>query len=284
MKIVQLNREIIDYGIKLIAPLKQWNTTCGENINVAVLDTGIDYTHEDLKANVKGGINFTSSNREDYIDRAGHGTFCAGIIGAAANGVGIIGVAPKVNLYAVKVLNDKSQGTLNWLLNGIDWCIHNNIDIINMSLGFDKDYPKLHEAVVRAYNNDIVMLAAVGNNKLEPDAEFPARYEEVIGITAIDSMKHIAKFNTLGSKVEVAAPGVNITSTYLNNQYAIGSGTSFAVPHIAGAIALIQSNTLKLNGKKMKNVEIRQFIKDKCEDLGIKGRDRIYGYGMFKFE
>ena len=244
MKIVQLNREIIDYGVKLIAPLKQWNTTCGENINVAVLDTGIDYTHEDLKTNIKGGINFTSSNREDYIDRAGHGTFCA----------------------------------------GIDWCIHNDIDIINMSLGFDKDYPKLHEAVVRAYNNNIVMLAAVGNNKLEPDAEFPARYEEVIGITAIDNMKHIAKFNTLGSKVEVAAPGVNITSTYLNNQYAIGSGTSFAVPHIAGAIALIQSNALKLMGHKMKNGEIRKFIQDKCEDLGIKGRDRLYGYGMFKFE
>lgn len=283
MRIVQLNHETIDYGVKLINAIKEWNTTCGEGINVAVLDTGIDYRHEDLKINIKGGINFTSSNRSDYMDRAGHGTFCAGVIGAAANGFGIIGVAPRVNIYAVKVLNDKQQGTLNWLLSGIDWCIHNHMDIINMSLGFDKDYPKLHDTVVRAYNDNIVMVAAVGNNKLNPDAEFPARYEEVIGVTAIDSKKHTAKFNTMGSKVEVAAPGVNITSTYLNNQYAQGSGTSFATPHVVGAIALIQSSFKKKNGRKMTNEELRNFLHEHCEDLGIKGRDRIYGLGLFKF-
>lgn len=283
MKIVQLRHEIIDYGVKLIAPLKEWNTTCGEHIKVAILDTGVDYNHDDLKINVKGGVNFTSSNRADYMDKAGHGTFCAGIIGGAANGIGIIGVAPKTEIYAVKVLNDNSQGKLNWLLSGIDWCVHNNMDIINMSLGFDKDFPKLHDAIVRAYNAGIIMVAAVGNNKFESDAEFPARYQEVIGVTAIDSMKHAASFNTMGRNVEVAAPGVNITSTYPGNRYAIGSGTSFAVPHVAGALALIQSNNLKLTGKKMTNEEMHNFIVSHCEDLGIKGKDVITGYGMFKF-
>lgn len=283
MKVVQLNKEIIDYGIKLIDPLKMWNETKGENIKIAILDTGIDYKHDDIKHAVYGGVNFTSSVKGDYMDRCGHGTFCTGIIAANANNFGIVGIAPKAQVFAVKVLNDHSQGTLNWLLQGIDWCIRNKMDIISMSLGFEKDYPKLHNVVRVADKNNIIMVAAVGNNKFEPDAEFPARYDEVIGCTAVDASKHIARFATTGSKIEVAAPGVSITSTFLRNQYAIGSGTSFSTPHVVGAIALIQSKFLKDNGRKMTNEEMKQFIRTHCEDLGDRGRDNLYGYGMFHF-
>lgn len=283
MRVIQLNKEKIDYGINLIDPMKLWAVTKGENIKVAILDTGIDYRHDDIKHAIYGGVNFTSNNTGDYMDRSGHGTFCAGIIAADANGFGIVGVAPRVQLYAVKVLNDRSQGTLDWLLCGIDWCIRNNIDIISMSLGFNKDYSKLHNAIRNAYNQGIIMVAAAGNNKFEPDAEYPARYDETIAVTAIDDRKHIAKFATTGSKVEIAAPGVSITSTYLHNQYAVGSGTSFSTPMISGAIALIQSKFLRENGRKMNNEEIKQFIRANCEDLGERGKDNIYGYGMFHF-
>ena len=153
-----------------------------------------------------------------------------------------------------------------------------------MSLGFDRDYPKLHEKIIQAHKAGIIMVAAVGNNKLGLDVEFPARYKEVIGVTAIDQAKHLAKFSTIGQNVEIAAPGVNITSTYLNNQYALGSGTSFAAPMVAAAICLIQSTYKKKFGRTMTDSELRQFIKDNCEDLGIKGKDVQYGYGMFKFK
>lgn len=283
MKVVQLGKERIDYGVNLIDSMLMWNVTRGEGIKIGVLDTGIDYRHDDIKHAIYGGVNFTSNSTGDYMDRCGHGTFCAGIIAADANGFGVVGVAPQAQIYAVKVLNDHSQGSLDWLLRGIDWCIRNNMDIISMSLGFEKDYPKLHNAIRNAYSKGINMVAAVGNNKFEPDAEFPARYDEVISATAVDAMKHIAKFATTGSKVEVAAPGVSITSTYLNNQYAIGSGTSFAVPHITGAIALIQSKFLKDNNRKMTNEELKQFIHKHCEDLYAPGRDYLTGYGFFKF-
>lgn len=283
MRVIQLNKEKIDYGLNLIDAMKMWSDTKGENIKIGILDTGIDYRHDDIKHAIFGGVNFTTNSTGDYMDRCGHGTFCAGLIAAEANGFGIVGVAPRAQIFAVKVLNDRSQGTLNWLLRGIDWCIRNEMDIISMSLGFDKDYPKLHNVIRDAYNKGIVMIAAVGNNKFEPDAEYPARYDETIAVTAIDDRKHIAKFATTGSKVEIAAPGVSITSTYLRNQYAIGSGTSFSTPLISGSIALIQSKFLKENGRKMTNEEVKQFIRQHCDDLGDKGRDNIYGYGMFHF-
>ena len=283
MKVIRLDKEVIDYGIKLIDPVKQWVDTKGEGIKIGILDTGIDYKHDDIKHAIYGGVNFTSNNKGDYMDRCGHGTFCAGIIAAETNGFGIVGIAPHAQLFAVKVLNDRSQGTLNWLLQGIDWCIRNKMDIISMSLGFEKDYPKLHNAVRYAFNEGINMVAAVGNNKFEPDAEYPARYDEVISVTAIDSIKHIAKFATTGSKVEVSAPGVNIRSTYIRNQYAIGSGTSFSTPLISGSVALIQSTAMKKMGRKMTQEELREFIHTHCDDLGVPGRDNQYGYGMFHF-
>jgi subtilisin len=283
MRVINIHDEIIDYGVKLINPIKQWDISKGNNINIAVLDTGIDYNHEDLKDNVKGGINFTTTDANDYIDRAGHGTFCAGIIAAEENGQGIIGVAPNANLYAVKILNDQGQGTLTWLIHGIDWCLTHNIDIISMSLGFERDSEQMHAVICEAYKRGIIMVAAVGNNNTETEAEYPARYDEVIGVTAIDSAEHLASFDTVGSKVEISAPGVNITSTYPGNLYAIGSGTSFAVPHISGAIALIQAGALAKTGKKLSCDEVRKFIDSNVIDLGTPGRDVNFGFGLFKF-
>ena len=282
-KPIQLKTEIIDYGVKLINPLKEWQITKGKGIKVAILDTGIDKYHIDLKNNFVAGINFTTADKQDYKDYVGHGTFCAGLIAGTANNVGIIGIAPECSIYAVKVLDNKSQGSVGQLIKGIEWCINNKIDIINCSLGLTRDFTALHDIICHAYNAGIIICAAAGNNRFATDIEYPAKYNEVIAVGAIDSMKRIAKFNTTGKHAELIAPGVDIISTYLNNQYAINSGTSFSCPLIAGAIALIQSKSLITQNRKMNTAEIRQFIYKNCEDLGIPGYDHLYAYGLFHF-
>jgi subtilisin len=275
--------ETYNFGVKLLNAVSEWTQTKGEQINVAILDSGIDCTHNDLRERIKGGINFTTDNKSDYIDRLGHGTFCAGIIGASENGKGLIGVAPLANLYAVKVLNDKGEGKPSWLQQGIEWCIENNIDVINMSLGFIQEHEGVKKAIQSAYEHKIIMIAAVGNDNKETEVEYPARYPEVIGVTAIDNEEHLGNFCTTGSKVEFSAAGVDVVSTGLHNTYAMASGTSFAAPHIAGAIALIQANAMRVFGQKLSLQEIRVMMDLQTEDLGGVGKDNQYGYGLFHF-
>ena len=282
-KPIQLNNEIIDYGVKLINPLQEWQITKGKGIKVAILDTGIDPNHADLKDNFVAGINFTTPDRNDFLDHVGHGTFCAGLIAGAANNIGIIGVAPECSIYAVKILDNHSQGSVRQLIKGIEWCIDNKIDIINCSLGLTRDFTALHDIICLAYNAGIIICAAAGNNRFATDVEYPAKYPEVIAVGAIDSLKRIAKFNTTGKHAELIAPGVDITSTYLYNKYAINSGTSFSCPLITGAIALIQSKTLITQNRKLNTAEIREFIYQHCEDLGLPGVDTIYARGLFHF-
>ena len=286
MKVIDLGpKEIIDHSVQLINPFNYWRKTKGKGIKVAVLDTAV-YPHNEFKDRICGGINLTSANHNDWLDKTGtqgdHCTFCSGLIAAQADGRGIIGVAPECELYIVRVLNNKSLGTLEWLKNGINWCIRNDIDIINLSLGFSKDYPQLHDAVVNAYNAGIICVAAAGNNRYSP-VEYPAAYKEVLAISAVQYDKQIAKFASAGQQIMVVAQGVNVISTLPKNLYGQASGTSFSTPLIAGSIALIQSHAKQTMGRKLTNQEITQFIIEHCEDLGPKGFDNSYGYGMFMF-
>lgn len=279
------DQEIIDYGVKSINAMSQWAETQGENINIAVLDTGIDYTHKDLIERVKGGANFTTTNILDYMDRNGHGTFCSGIISATKNGSGIIGVAPRANLYAVKVLNDEGKGNPLWIKDGILWSVNNGIQIISMSLGYDKDSPETYAAVKEAYKKGIIMVAATGNDPTQYFVDYPARYHEVIGVTAIDQYERVGGFcnRDNGCNIEIAAPGVDIISTYLSNTYAIASGTSFAGPHITGAIALLQAKAFKRYNRFLTLNEVKLLLEMNTKDLGVRGKDNQYGYGLFHF-
>lgn len=279
------NQEIIDYGVKSINAMSQWSETQGENINVAILDTGIDYTHKDLIERVKGGANFTTNNIVDYMDKNGHGTFVSGIIGASKNGSGVIGVAPRANLYAVKVLNDEGRGNPLWIKDGILWSIQNSIQIISMSLGYDKESSEAYEAIKEAYKKGIIMISATGNDPTRNFVDFPARYPEVIGVTAIDQYEQVGNFCNRdgGCNIELAAPGIDIISTYLNNTYAVASGTSFACPHITGAITLLQAKAFRRYGRFLTLNEIKLLLEMNTKDLGVKGKDNLYGYGLFHF-
>jgi len=258
-----------------------WKETKGKGIKVAIIDTGIDANHPDLKNNIKAVYNSCNGSSE-INDVMGHGTHCAGII--AGNGL-IKGVAPECDLYVVKAFEGQST-SLDAIVKGIDWSIAQGVDIISMSLGSQSDTLSLQAAVKRAHDNGIICVCAAGNdnrnNTVEATIDFPACYELTFAVGAINSQFAIADFSSIGN-VDVVAAGVDVSSTYLNGSYAIMSGTSMATPFIAGAVALYQANALSKLGKKLSFDELRLLFAMNSKDLGEQGRDMKYGFGLFTF-
>ena len=227
---------------------------------VAIVDTGIVPDHPDL--NVAGGYNCTSRDRGDWADENGHGTHVAGIVGAENNGKGVVGVAPGTPLYAVKVLDEKGRGSFSQVLCGLDWTARQGITIANVSLsGLQAPESStvcassiLHQGVCNATDRGVSIVAAAGNNGGDALEVAPARYSRVIAVSALADSDGcaggrgpatadgpddtLADFSNYGPAVDVAAPGVRITSTWKNGRYKKLSGTSMAAPHVAGALAL----------------------------------------------
>lgn len=228
--------ESLPWGIDRIDADLAWSVTVGDSVRVAVIDTGIDLTHPDLAANIKGGYNAINPLKSANDDN-GHGTHVAGIIGAIDNIIGVIGVGPQINLYAVKVLNRNGSGYLSDVIEGLDWAIQNKMQVVNMSLGTSSDIPSFKEAVAKVYAAGIVQVAAAGNNG--GAVLYPAVYSEVIAVSATDFNNQIASWSSRGPDVDLAAPGVSIYSTYKGSTYKTLSGTSMAAPHVSGAAALV---------------------------------------------
>jgi subtilisin len=258
----------------------------GAGINITVLDTGIDYYHEDLKNNYRGGYNFVFNNADPWDDnclsiyKTCHGTHVSGIIAAESNGLGIIGVAPKSNIYAVKVLDGGGFGAADMIISGVEWAMGNNSNIISMSIQSPEDNTALLDAINAAYNQGILIVAAAGNTN-GGNVVYPAAYDNVIAVTAIDQNAQRASFSPIDQKIELAAPGVNINST-VQGGYAYLSGTSMAAPYVTGVAALIfSSNYPDANGDGVRdNRDIRKILQDTALDIGTPGRDNIYGYGI----
>ena len=257
----------------------------GTGIKIAVLDTGIDDNHEDLKGNYKGGIGFVQNsdgivNPSNYDDSTySHGTHVSGIIAAEKNDIGVVGVAPNASIYAVKVLDGSGSGLASWIIAGLQWAVENNMDIATMSIK-GPDSIALHEAVDNAYNSGVLLVAA-GGNTYGGSVQYPAAYNSVIAVSAIDMNDHIAGFSAIGPEIELAAPGVGILST-VKGGYALMDGTSMAAPYVAGVAALILSSGLieDLNGDlAIDNIDVRELLHN-AKDLGDPGRDNVYGYGM----
>ncbi len=250
-----------------------WDIETGESeIIVAVLDTGIDYNHRDLAANIwnniaelngvagvdddgKGyiddfhGYNFVSDNGNPKDDR-GHGTHCAGIIAAEGNnGVDIAGVCWRAKIMGLKVLDTTGHGDTSYAAMAIYYAVNNGADVLSNSWGGDYYSQALKDAVDYAYSQGVVVVAAAGNNN-NTKIQYPAYYDHVISVAATDSDDNRASFSTYGSWVDIAAPGVDILSLRANGTLmglaydsytTIMSGTSMACPHVAGASALLLS-------------------------------------------
>ena len=156
---------------------------------MAILDTGIDYTHEDLDGNYRGGYDFVFGDDDPFDDsRNSHGTHVAGIIAAEKNGIGVVGVAPEAEIYAVKVLDGAGFGTEDWIIAGIEWAVSNGVDVINMSLT-GPDRQGLREACEQARNAGILLVAAGGNSLAGGGpVKYPAAYNSVIAVTGTDAL------------------------------------------------------------------------------------------------
>ncbi len=272
--------QVLPWGLDRIDAEKAWAATTAENIKVAIIDTGIDLDHPDLKYNIKGGYNAIYP-RKAPNDNNGHGTHVAGIVAALNNSFGVVGVAPKVSLYAVKVLSDSGSGYLSDIIEGLDWAIQNGMQVVNMSLGTSSDVQSFRDAIEKVNRAGIVQVAAAGNSG--GSVTYPAAYPEVIAVSAIDQEDKIASFSSRGPEVDLAAPGVSIYSTYKGSSYRTLSGTSMASPHVAGSAALVLSVPEKcdLNGDDICSpLEVKQRLEQTAEDLGEFGQDSLYGAGL----
>lgn len=245
----------------------------GEGVNVALLDTGLDPDHPDLRANYRGGYDFVNGD-PDPRDDNGHGTQVAGVLGARENGFGLVGVAPRVNLWELKVLDSHAQGSISDVVRGLEWALEHGMQIVNMSLGTPEDSRTLREAVRAAWEAGLVLIAPVGNESGR--VLYPAAYPEVIAVGAIDREGELAWFSNTGPEVELVAPGEEIPTTYLEGGYRLASGTSFAAPHVAGVAALLISAGVE------DNEEVRRRLISTAEDLGLE--PYAQGYGLVDAE
>ena len=247
-----VNGETVPTGIMRAGVSQQTDVSA---VGVAVLDTGISLTHPDL--NVAAGVSYIRGNKNGNDDN-GHGSHVAGTIAAKLNGAGIRGVAPNARVFPVKVLDRWGSGSLSAIISGIDWVTRNaaskNIKVANMSLGFQGASASLNTALNNAVAAGVTFVVAAGNSGADSQYFSPANHPRVITVSAIadsngqcggggaatayGSDDAFASFSNWGVPVDIAAPGVDILSTYKDGGYAYSSGTSMASPHVAGAAAL----------------------------------------------
>jgi thermitase len=232
--------------------VEAWNVTTGNGIKVAVLDSGVASDNPDINPKVVARANFSgaSTNEDNY----GHGTHVAGIVAATANNtIGVAGVCPGCTILAGKVLNDSGVGSSSGLANGINWAVSNGAKVINMSIGV-RASRTLEAAVNNAWNQGVVLVAAAGNGGNQTKI-YPGAYPNVIAVAATDNTDAKASFSTYGASwVDIAAPGVNVYSTFPNHTfvlgtqnnrsfgYDVGNGTSMSSPIVAATAALAWSS------------------------------------------
>lgn len=300
------------WGINLIGSASAWDTSTGAGIIVGVVDTGIDFTHPDIVANIwtntgeipNNGIDDDGNGFIDDVhgwdfigstytnpvqsnnptDHFGHGTHVSGTIAATGNnGIGVIGVAWNSQIMPVKGLDDTGTGIDSTLGPAILYAANNGADVISNSWAGFGTSQTIADAVSYAYNLGVVVVAAAGNNNDDARNYYPANLPQVITVAATDHNDNIAYFSNWGSKIDVAAPGVDILSlraagttmgTPVNAYYTRADGTSMATPHVSGLAALILAQNPTYS-----NEDVRQAIRVSADKLGTSGFDLNYGYG-----
>lgn len=226
-------------------PLSWVKATKSSSVTVAIIDTGVDYTHDDLKNKVLVDEGYDFANDDsDPMDDHGHGTHVAGIIAAEAdNGIGVCGITGKldVKILPIKALNEKGAGEIVNIISAINYAISKNVDIINLSISTNIVNKDVRLAIQSAIAQDIFVVVAAGNNSTICSTSSLASLDGVFTVGATTDDNTLAYFSNYGSLVDAYAPGVGILSTYIDNQYAYQYGTSMAAPIISGAAAILLS-------------------------------------------
>ena len=265
------------WGTERIGSREVQEKSTGEGVKVGILDTGIDVNHEAFGYNIVGGKAIVECSPhphcdEEWDDDHGHGTHVAGTVGSVNEK---IGVATDVNLYSIKVLDQRARGSVSDVSEGIIWAADNDMDVINMSLGSSNDSygDTIERAVKEAHKEGVIQVAAAGNNNLEEDSVvYPAAFEEVIAVSATNKDDEMADFSSIGPEVEFAAPGADIYSAWEGGRYYEGNGTSMSSPHVAGVAALV----LAMDGYETEE-DVRSRLRDTAEDIGFSEDKQGYG-------
>jgi subtilisin family serine protease len=262
--------EGVDWGLHAYGIPALWKGTQGDGVTVAVVDTGIA-PHYALE--VKDHRNFSSDS--EMFDSVGHGSHVAGVIGARRGPAK--GIAPACTLLSLKVLGHSGMGSNEAVAQAVTYATEAKADIICMSLGSARPDAKLHEAIKQAHANGVVIVCAAGNDGGAVD--YPAAFQETIAVGAVDRNGNACEFSSRGKEISVAAPGQDITSTWLADGYATISGTSMAAPFVAGVLALYVSSSKK-NGMKVDTKSAVSALASTCRDVGEQGKDDLYGWGL----
>lgn len=276
-----LMAESTPYGITMVQA-DQVSDAGTSNRKVCIMDTGYTLNHVDLPSSGITGDDKAGSNSTGnwYNDGNGHGTHVAGTIAAiGGNGQGVVGVNPSGNLglHIVKVFKDDG----NWgygsdLVVAVEQCVAAGSNVISMSLGGGGSSTAERSAFDSAFSQGVLSIAAAGNDG-NSTMSYPASYNSVVSVAAVDSAGNKANFSQFNSQVEIAAPGVGVNSTWNNGGYNAISGTSMATPHVSGVAALIWSHYPTCSNQK-----VRDAMNLSAEDRGSPGRDTSYGYGIVK--
>lgn len=262
---------------------KLWNKSNGDNVRIAVIDTGCDIDHPDLKNNLIQGINLIYP-KKDPIDDNGHGTHVAGTIAAENNGLGIVGIAPKSKILPIKALNGDGSGNNKIIAKGIQFAADNNCDLIAMSLGSPDHSIDLYNSILYAINRGCVIFCAAGNSGINSPIMYPARYDETIAIGSINRFFDRSDFTCKGTELDFLAPGQDIMSCVPDNTYAVMSGTSMANPFVVGCASLALSYNKQHRKVQLKNKQdyINLFKKNttKLKNDRYAGKREYEGYGI----
>lgn len=264
------------YGITMVQA-NQLTQTDPSIKTVCVIDTGYNLNHLDLPDLNDGvsGIANNSAVGNWYNDGNGHGTHVAGTIAALSNNDGVVGVYPGVDLHIVKIFDDSGSWTFaSDLVDAISQCQDAGADVVNMSLGGGSASTTELNAMQSFTNQGMLLVAAAGNSG-NTSLSYPASYDPVVSVAAVDSNESRASYSQYNSEVEIAGPGSSVSSTWPINTYNTISGTSMATPHVVGAAALVWSFFPECS-----NDEIRATLNDTAKDKGSAGRDNLYGYGI----
>jgi subtilisin family serine protease len=244
----------------------------GENVRIAVVDSGVDVSHPELAGDIEATFDTLGTNEKPHA----HGTAVASLI---VGHLRLRGVAPAAHILPVRSFsantdNDGTTGTTFNILKGLDWAVSQHVNIINMSFAGPPD-PATSRLLAGAVDKGIVLIAAAGNSGPRSPPMFPADDPSVIAVAATDDQDHLFKRSTPGPNIAVAAPGVDIVVAVPNAGYDVMTGTSFAAPLVSGVAALMLARNPNLDPKA-----IRNLLQSTAHDLGSPGRDDQYGAGL----
>ncbi|MFY4776586.1 S8 family peptidase [Metabacillus sp. RGM 3146] len=286
----------IPQGIRMIGAPSYWQQGFkGEGTVVAVLDTGCQTSHPDLRGQIIGGRNFTNDYLgipSNFQDNHGHGTHVCGTIAGTGDNGGAAGAAPKAKLLVLKVLSGSGEGKTENITAAVKYATRwrgpkgEKVRVISMSLGGPDTNPSLHAAIKSAVQNNIIVVCAAGNdgdgNARTSEYSYPGAYPEVVEVGSVSFQQRISPFSDSNSEIDLVAPGEKILSTYPPSKYAVLSGTSMATPHVSGALALIISKYEKKLKRTLSEPEIYRLLIQNTVSLGYPRTDE--GNGMLKLK